>query len=268
LTGTSRITFEDVKLAARQVRAHHDFHRALVGCSPGARLLQPTGVEALVVPACPWFSVLNCVFSYESALALEEAVPELDREFARAGVGNYRVWVPAEDTQAGIALAERGFACRTAMVRMASLLPVQDLEPRRVLELLPDPSWQTIARCNDRAYGLPAELTIAGAFSTLDDPAFHRYAVPAGGDVVSVAVTHETAGNCYICFMATVPEAQGTGIGVELVRTMKRSARERGCEVACGESTYAGERLYLRGGARGFGLLGLWERGPLPGRSG
>lgn len=256
----SRVTFQDVKLAARQVEAHHAFHRALAGCSPGAARIVLADVEALVVPACPWFSVLNCVFAYGGALGLDEALPELDRKFTQAGIVQYRVWAPAEDTQTHTVLSDRGFTCQGAVVRMASRLADHDLAPRKPLALLPDPDWQTIARCNDRAYGLPAGVTIGSALVTLDDFAFHRYAVRDGDDVVSVGATYETAGNCYICFMATVPEAQRTGIGVELVRRMKADAVQRGCEISCGESTFTGERLYLRGGARRFGLLGIWER--------
>ena len=260
MSAAPHMTFEDAKLGARQLKAHHEFHRVLAGGSPGAHLISPCGVEALVVPACPWFSVINCVFAYESALALEEALPELNRAYAGVGVSSYRVSVPAEDEHAATVLTEHGFARKGSALRMASFLRGQDLGQRRSLDLVAQPTWETIARCNDRVYGLPSRWTTAKAFSSLDHSAFHLYAVRAGGDVVSVVASHESEGNCYICFMATVPEAQRSGIGVELVRLVKRQARKHGCESSSGESSVSAEHLYLKGGARILGRLGLWER--------
>jgi GNAT superfamily N-acetyltransferase len=256
----SRITFEDAKLAARQLKGHHDFHRALARGAPGSRLLELPGVEALVVPACPWFSVINCVFAYEGALALQDAMPELDREYGRAGIPAYRVWVPPEDERSGSVLAKGGFGYRGFVLRMGSYLPGQDLEPCLPLELVPNPTWDTVARCNDRTYRLPTGVSIAAMFSSLDDPTFHLYAARVNDEVVSVLATREDGGNCYSCFMATVPEAQRAGIGTELVRLAKRAARDRGCETSTGESTLVGERLYRKGGARHLGQLYVWER--------
>jgi ribosomal protein S18 acetylase RimI-like enzyme len=243
-------------LAARQARSQRGFFRALAGGSSGAQLIELEGVQATAVPIRPWFSIFNSAL-YEDRRALEAALPALDREYAQAGVKAWSVWVPPGDEPATSLLEGAGFACAATPLRMAAPIAELDLEEQMELDLVSDPSWEMVARCNDRAHGILEDWTMAAVFESMDDAPSHLHVARADGEVVAALIAREQDADCYLWFVATVPDAQRQGIGAELVRRALVDARGRGCQTTSLESTAAGERLYTR---LGYGSLGRYQR--------
>jgi GNAT superfamily N-acetyltransferase len=255
----AQVSFTDAQLAIRHARSQRGFYRALVSGSSGARLIELDGVEATVVPVRPQFSIFNQVFYYEDATALEAALPALEQAYAYAGIGAWSVSVPTHDGAAAELLRAAGLMPLWNTVRMAAWLADADLTSRIALELVPEPSWELVAGCNDRAYGLPAG-SMHAPFALIDDPAFHLYAAHSGDEAIAALITREQDGDCYPWFVATVPEAQRGGVAAELLRVAFRQAQSRGCLTVSGESTPVAEGLYLGLGGRILGHCQLWER--------
>ena len=253
------MSFDNETLAVRQAQSQRGFYRALAGGSAGARLIELEGVQATAIPARPWFGIFNSAF-YEDRLALEAALPMLECEYARAGVMAWSVWVPPEDEPAAARLEAAGFAPEATPLRMAAALSDIDLGQRMELDLVSDPTWEMVARCNDRAHGVLDEWTMAAVFESMEDPASHLHAARAGDEVIAALIAREQHADCYLWFVATVPEAQHKGIGAELIRRALREARARGCQTTSLESTAAGERLYTKLGYRSLGRYRRWER--------
>jgi ribosomal protein S18 acetylase RimI-like enzyme len=251
--------FGDATLAARQAQSQRGFYRALAGGSPEAQLIELEGVQATVIPARPWFSIFNSTF-YANGNTLEAALPALGRGYAKAGVMAWSVWVLSEDQPAGSLLDAAGFVCAATPLRMAASIAQIDLEERIELDFVGDPSWEMVARCNDRAHGVLEDWTMAAVFQSMDDAPSHLHAARADGGVVAALIAREHDGDCYLWFVATVPEAQRMGIGAELVRRALIDARGRGCQTTSLESTAAGERLYTKLGYRSLGRYERWER--------
>jgi ribosomal protein S18 acetylase RimI-like enzyme len=246
------------ELEARQARSQRGFYRALGGGSPGARLAELDGVQATCVPARPWFSIFNSVF-YDRVEALRDSLAELESLYREAGVEAWCVWVPPGDDAGAALLAASGFARDSTPLRMAAPIAELDLEPRLPVQLVNEPSWQVVARCNDRAHGVLPDWSMAAVFSTMDDPCSSLHALEEGGEIVAALIAREHEGDCYFWFVATVPEAQRRGLGTELMRHALREARARGAKTTSLESTAAGEQLYAKLGYRPLGRYEMWE---------
>lgn len=246
-------------LRRRQVASQRGFFRALGGGAPGSRCLELEGVQATIVPVRPWFSIFNSVL-YLDHQALRHALPELARAYDEAGVKAWTVWVPPGDEAAAQLLESAGHALDSTPMLMAAPLEDIDLEPRLSLELEPEPSWETVARCNDRAHGVLEAWTMAAVFETMDDGATYRYAARHEGQVASCLLAREGEGDCYLWFVATAPEAQRQGLAAELMRLALRNASQRGCDTTTLESTRMAEPVYQRLGYRPLGRYSMWER--------
>jgi GNAT superfamily N-acetyltransferase len=242
-------------------RSHDGFYRAVAEGSRSATLLEAVGVQAIAVPARPWLGILNCVFAYESADAIEDALDWLASEYGRAGVSDWGVWVPEEDLATSALLAAQGFAARTTVVRMIGYVYESAIAPRRPVDFVANPTWEMVAHCNDRSYGIPPTQSMAAAFQDIADPSLRLFAARLDGEVVSALVSREQGGDCYLSFVATVPEAQGAGVGGELVRAAFRAGLSRGCRSASGESTPMAIGIYSGVGGRTLGRVSLWKRG-------
>jgi len=257
----TRARLDDIALAARHARSQRGFFRALAGGSPGARLISSEalkGVQATAVPVRPWFSIFNSVV-YENCSELEAALPTLERDYAKAAIKAWSVWVPPEDQSAPSLLEQASFVCQARPLRMASELDDLDLEPRSQLDPVAEPTWDMVARCNDRAYGVLEQWTMAAVVESMDDPASHLRVAQANGEVIAALLAREDDGDCYLWFVATVPEAQRRGVAAELVRGALRAARTRGCRTTSLESTPSGEALYAQLGYRALGRFQRWE---------
>lgn len=253
------IAVDEEELRRRQASSQRAFFRTIAAGSPRARLLERPGVQATIVPIRPSFPFFNSVF-YDDARALEASLPALVHEYAHAGVTAWTVWVPPGDADASALLESAGHVSESSPLLMAAPISALDVDRDCGPELAAKPRWEDVARCNDRAHGVPEEWTMAAAFEHAEDPACHLYAVAREGKAVSALAAREHDGDCYFWFVATVPEAQGEGLASALMRHALRSARERGCKTTTLESTPAGESMYERLGYRAFGRFGMWER--------
>jgi ribosomal protein S18 acetylase RimI-like enzyme len=250
---------DERELIQRQATSQRSFYRTVASSSAGARLVELDDVQATIVPVRPGFSFFNSVF-YEDPRALERALPALALQYARAGVAAWTVWVRPGDADTSRALEAAGHVRDSAPLLMAAPIAVMDLEQGREIRLVDEPSWGDVARCNDRAYGIVEPFSMAAVFEQAEDSASHLYAVGRDGDLLSALLAREHDGDCYLWFVATVPQAQGRGLASALVRHALREASARGCTTTTLESTTAGERVYGRLGYRSFGRYELWER--------
>jgi ribosomal protein S18 acetylase RimI-like enzyme len=78
--------------------------------------------------------------------------------------------------------------------------------------------------------------------------------------VVAALLARELDGDCYLWFVAAVPEVRRRGLASELVRVALLDARERGCTTTTLESTKMAEPVYEQLGYHAFGRYGMWER--------
>jgi ribosomal protein S18 acetylase RimI-like enzyme len=127
------------------------------------------------------------------------------------------------------------------------------------LDLDLDPSWELVARVNDRSHGVLEPWTMAAVFSTMCDPASHLHVARKDGEAIAALIAREHEGDCYFWFVATVPEAQRSGTASELMRHALREARRRGCTTSTLESTMVAEATYRRLGYRALGRYEMWE---------
>jgi ribosomal protein S18 acetylase RimI-like enzyme len=250
---------DERELIHRQATSQRSFYRTVAAASGGARLFELDDVQATIVPVRPGFSFFNSVF-YDDARALEGALPTLSLQYARAGVSAWTVWVQPGDTRARAALESAGHVCESAPLLMAAPIAAIDLGDGSEIGLMDKPGWADVARCNDRAYGVIESCSMAAVFEDADDPASHLYAVARDDEVLSALLAREQGGDCYLWFVATVPQAQGRGLASALVCHALRKAADRGCTTTTLESTKAGEHVYARLGYRSFGRYELWER--------
>jgi GNAT superfamily N-acetyltransferase len=202
--------------------------------------------------------VFNAVV-YEDPAGVLAAHDELVARYYEAGVHAWTVWVHPGDDDLGAALARAGHVHDGQPTLMAAPLDELDLEPRGELELAPPGDWSALARCNDAAYGLDPRQGFAAALASVHDPAARAFVALRDGEPVAAVGTVDHEGDCEVIFVATVPSAQGGGLGSELMRTALREARERGCTTTYLEATARGEPVYARLGYRPLGRLGMWE---------
>jgi GNAT superfamily N-acetyltransferase len=116
-----------------------------------------------------------------------------------------------------------------------------------------------VAEVNDAAYGILPDWSLAPALETLEDPATRAHVVEAGGRPAACAVSHRRDGDCYLYFVATIPEARGRGLATELLSSLLREARDAGCSTTSLESSAIAEPLYAALGYRSLGPIEMWE---------
>jgi GNAT superfamily N-acetyltransferase len=256
---------DDVVLAARQLVGQREMYRSLGERVRGASVVEhPGGVLAAVFPARPERSVFNAVV-YEDPDALLAVRDELDAGYVAAGVHAWTVWVRPEHDTLRRALQAAGHAFDGQPMLMAASVDELDLEPRIALDLEPEPTWEDLARLNDRAYGIEPAGSFVPAFTGYDDPRGRLFLARLDGEPVAGVGTLNVDGTCEIVFVATVPAARGRGLSSELMRTALRAAREDGCDATTLEATALGEPVYARVGYRSLGRLGMYElRRPAP----
>jgi GNAT superfamily N-acetyltransferase len=256
---------DDAALAARQLAGQREMYRSMGERVAGASVVErPGGVLACLVPALPERSVFNSVV-YEDPGALLAVRDELDAAYVAAGVRAWTVWVRPEHDALRPALEAAGHAFDAQPMLMAAALEELDLEPRLALDLVASPTWEDLARLNDRAYGIDPAASFVAAFTGFDDARGRLYLARVDGELVAGLGTLSVEGTCEIVYVATVPEARGRGLSSELMRTALRAARADGCAVTTLEATALGEPVYARLGYRPLGRLGMYElRRPAP----
>ena len=256
---SSGAVVSEQELRRRQLASQREFFCTVASGSAGARLVRRAGVQATVVPVRPWFGFFNSVF-YDDAQALEHSLETLAREYAEAGVKAWTVWVPPGEHEAGAMLERAGHVRDSSPLLMAAPISAIDLGSHEPTERVAEPTWDEVARCNDRAHGVPEHWSMAAVFEQAEDPACHLYALARDGEVASALVAREQDRDCYFWFVATDPRAQREGLASRLMRHALRRASERGCTSATLESTPAGQAVYARLGFRALGRFAIWER--------
>jgi GNAT superfamily N-acetyltransferase len=238
------------------------FHwwRLVGGASDGARVLEPDGVLASLVPAAPERSVMNAVL-YRRTDALEAAYDEL--EAAYAGIGaSWTVWVPPGDDRAAALLGERGHVLDAEPRAMA-----RTLEPGAVERPAPDalPEWRrdgdlgAVGRVNDGSYPFGGD-SFSRALQRLPDGAAHIYLASSQGEPVGCLATIDHAGNAEVQMVAVLPQARGKGLAGKLLAHALADAAERGSRSTTLIATKLGLPVYERAGYRTLGRFQMWER--------
>jgi ribosomal protein S18 acetylase RimI-like enzyme len=251
-------TWTDDELRTRHRASLKHFYELVAESSDAARVVRRHGVLACVVPATPERSFPNAVV-YDDADALAAALPDLERAYREAGVRAWTVWVPEEDRAAAQLLEKLGHSLDGVPAEMAAPLDELDLEPRRDLDLDPEPSAAAITSINDAAYDARGTFDSAFARFPIGEWGVHAYVAREVGEPVACAVAVDSDTDCEVCLVATLPAARGRGLCGELMRLALRDARDRGCETTSLEATAAGEPIYGRVGYRRLGTLQMWE---------
>ena len=224
--------------------------------APGATRLDFEGVTALVQPGTPERSLWNSVF-YDSPAALGAALDQLASAYSAAGVNAWTVWVPDDDAAAARVLERAGHRLDAAPMAMGLDL-TDGLDPAPELDLDADATLEEVGRINDRAYGL--ENSFSRALRGLSDDSLIFYVARLDGVSSACVPVLDTDGDCGIYGLATLPEAQGRGLGRGLMLHALAEAASRGCTTSTLEATTAGYSLYQRLGYRDLGRIQMWER--------
>ncbi len=245
---------DDSALYARMHGNLRAFCRLMGGASPGARVVELDGVVASVVPATPHRSLMNSV-AYDSADALERALPQLMDTYAGSGIEAWAVWVPERDVRAKRLLGQTGHALDAAPAVMC--MELGDLRAPRPgdLDLDPDPRVETLATLNDTAYGTAPDMSLA--LRSMSGVVL--YVAQVDGRPASCLGTHDLDGDCCILYVATAPEARGRGLASKLMSLALHDARDRGATTTSLQATKMGYPLYARLGYRDLGALEMWE---------
>jgi GNAT superfamily N-acetyltransferase len=238
------------------------WYRLVGRASPGARVLEPQGVVAVVVPAARERAVVNSVL-YETPDALVAAYDELAAAYAEADA-NWTVWVQPEGRESACSLlAERGHvhdAEPTAMAR-----PLDDTLERPPDDALGD--WTAhgdlaeVGPINDRAYPFGTD-SFTRSLTSFPGEAAHTYVARRAGEPVACLMTIDSGGNTEVQMVAVVPEARGSGLAGKLLGHALVDAAERGNKTSTLIATKLGYPVYERLGFRPVGSFQMWERTP------
>jgi GNAT superfamily N-acetyltransferase len=217
----------------------------------GGRWVDADGVGALVVPSVPERSVLNCVI-YERGADVAGRYDQLEPLYA--GVNAWTVWVPEEDKATSEFLAGKGHVLDADPAMMA--VDLASFEPPDNLPAYERATPEQVGVINDAAYPWRDGSFARGMRAAVSPDDFHLY-VAEDACVVGV---HDCDGDAGIYFVATLPEAQGRGLGGGLMAAALLEARERGCDISTLQGTKAGEPVYARLGYERFGAIEMWEK--------
>jgi ribosomal protein S18 acetylase RimI-like enzyme len=249
------------EMRARRLASQRALYRLSAPASPGGRTIELDGVTAAIIPAVPERSVFNAV-TYDDSDAVIAALPDLAREYDRAGIDAWTVWVLHGDGEVADALKQAGHVLDATPEEMACSLDAAERPDPDPLE-----DWTTegdiadVAAVNDQAY--PVE---GGPFSRgwQDSPDAQLYVARVDGSAAACLLAHDHEGDCGIWAVAAVAEARGRGLTSALLAHAMVDARERGCEMTSLEATQMGRGMYERLGYKPLGALEMWERRKAP----
>lgn len=248
----------DQQLYALAYRDLWPFYRALVGASPGARLLELDGLLAAITPTVPDKSILNGVI-YESGEALRDTYERLASEYEQAGISAWMAWVPGHDEQTASALEQAGHKLDAAPAAMA--LELNGWQPPDIsaftIERTDD--IRAVAALNDHAYGYTEPAFEKGITRMPED--MFIYAIRGDdGAIVSCVSALDDRGDCGIYMVATHAEARGRGLAGALMSHALIEAKQRGCKTTSLQASQAGYSVYRKLGYKDLGTIGMWER--------
>jgi GNAT superfamily N-acetyltransferase len=229
--------------------------------SPGARLLEPDGVVAAIVPAAPERAVVNSVV-YESADALGASYELVAAAYGEIGAA-WTVWVPAEDYEAQAQLESDGHLLDAEPAVMGIELRdgVERPAPGELEDWTARGAVAELGPLNDRSYSFGTD-SFTRAYSGLPEDELHVYVARHGGRPAGCLAVVDHEGNADVEMVAVVPEARGHGIAGKLLAHALADAAERGIETSTLVATRLGRPVYERLGYREYGVLQMWERRP------
>ena len=229
----------------------------LGGSARHGTVLERDDLVASIVPHAPDSPALNAAVALQPQQALQ-ALEELNRRYARAGVRRWGLWLDGEEHAVRTALKEAGLSLATASPGMGAALHELTLEPNgawRATDL------RTVGRVNDQAYG-NVDARLERTLTMLSPHELRAYRVDLHHRPAAVALALHHGGDCGISFVATIPIARRRGLASQVMRAALAEAREDGCTTVSLQATDVGERLYERLGFRRLGPMELWERRP------
>jgi GNAT superfamily N-acetyltransferase len=244
--------------ASRMARSMQASWRAVAAGSPGARVLEPEGVLAIVLPAVPERSIFNAVL-YDDAEGLAAALGELGEAYDEAGVEAWTVWSPADDEASAGRLASAGHVLDSSPRAMALELDRFQQPDPGDLEWTGDGSIDAVKLVNDVAYGFEAG-TFERGLGAPPPGTWRIYEAREGGEPVSVLMTTDVEGDCGVWWVGTVPQSQGRGLAGLLLGVALAEARQRGMETSTLQASARGAPVYTRLGYEDVGELRMWER--------
>jgi GNAT superfamily N-acetyltransferase len=246
---------DDPALYARMHANLREFCRLMGSASPGARVVELSGVVAAVVPATPHRSLFNSV-AYDTAGQLAQALPRLADIYTDAGIEAWTVWTPERDDRAARLLSEAGHRIDGDPAVMC--MELSDLRVPRPddLDLDPDPRVAMLSELNDAAYGTAPDM--AHAVQTL--PGVTLHVARLDGRPAGAVGTYDLNGDTCILYVATAPVARGRGVASKLVALALHEARDRGATTTSLQATKMGYPIYAKLGYRDLGKLQMWER--------
>ncbi len=234
------------------------FWRNLEGSADGSFLVERDSVLAVVNPAVAERSLFNSVMYHRPDDLLAHR-SELQSIYDEAGIEAWTVWAPAADADLQAELERQGHVLDSDPDSL--VLDLKDLEA-------PDPGaldWERetdLARLiaiNDAAYPWP-EGTFARALGRLTAEDWHVYVASERGQPVSCLMTQDSNHNTRPEFVATLPDARGSGLTSRLLGLALRHARERGCSTSTLHASKIGQPVYEKLGYRVLGGWTMWER--------
>jgi GNAT superfamily N-acetyltransferase len=241
-----------VDLAARHLASQRAFLERF-----GTYTVEPHGsVIAAVTPAAPDRSLPNSIVYRDPADVLP-ALPELERVYRSEGIRAWTVWVQPGHDELARELEAAGHAFDGKPARMGAVIDDLTLTDCPV-EVVPVDDWSMVGALNDAAYGISGLTETFGAYRG-DDLTCGWLAVEDGRPLATASVL-EWAGDAFVVFVATHPDARGRGLCRGLLSHGLRAARERGCTTTTLEGSPMGEPVYTRMGYETLGRLQMWER--------
>jgi GNAT superfamily N-acetyltransferase len=242
----------DVTLFERSLATLIESWDYLASGSPGAELRRVEGaaIGAFVRP--PEREFLNNAVMRRPAVALE-TIAAIEETYASRGIERYAIWVHESETEAAVALRDRGYRLDSATRTMA--MPV---------EALADLDFEAPAHLDRSAVEVeevePARLWAVdgpvGMTPNLDPARGHFYVARLAGEDVATLMAFDHEGDCGIYIVGTLEGARRRGIATALSAHAVAAARERGCITAGLQATPMAEGVYSR---VGFRDLGLWR---------
>lgn len=248
---------DDAALHRRVIGSMFGFWRILTAAK-SARAFERPGLLAAIVPATPERSVFNSVI-YDDAEALAAARDELDEIYTDAGVRAWTVWVPETDAVSARMLDEAGHRLDAAPRAMAMELGAVAEPDLSELEWSGRADLVELAAINDVAYD-HSPGTFAAGLKGVPRDRLYVYGARRDGKQVAGLATADVGDDCAIFFVATLPDARGSGLATALMRRALWEAQERGCTSTTLQSTKAGRPVYERVGYRDLGALQMWEK--------
>lgn len=249
----------DAELHERHTRSLERFYRLFANASDGGRTVMLDGaVIASIMPVLPHRSLPNGV-TYRDPSMVEPVLGELATLYESAGVTAWMVWVAPGDEHLGPILSERGHELDGTPDLMGATIGDCDLSPADPRLVIDSGELVEIGELNDIAWG-HGQPDYSLLMRDLPDQVRRYVARDETGKAVSSVFAIHVKGDCYITFVATLPEARGKGLASDLIKAALREGLEAGCVTTTLEASAMGRSPYRRIGYRELGPLQMWEK--------